>query len=157
MSRRERNPQSELESLIETYGDRILRFWYLDLMSSDVAQSTVQDIFVKIYSGRKISSKRLSENQIFRIMIRQCRKDSTLKKIGRTDIGDFSLLWLEKMPAMDQEIFLLRYYMDVQPNEIARICGILPFVVRHSLLHQCSKLNMIGRKISRSRTQRADI
>lgn len=133
MSRRERNPQSELESLIDTYGDRILRFCYLDLMSLDVAQSAVQDIFVKIYSGRKFSSKRLSENQIFRIMIRQCRKNSRLKKIGRTDIGDFSLLWLEKMPAMDREIFLLRYYMDVQPNKIARICGILPFVVRHRL------------------------
>ena len=133
MSRRERNPQSELESLIDTYGDRILRFCYLDLMSLDVAQSTVQDIFVKIYSDRKFSSKRLSENQIFRIMIRQCRKSSTLKKIGRTDIGDFSLIWLEKMPAIDREIFLLRYYMGAQPNEIARICGILPFVVRHRL------------------------
>lgn len=133
--------QSDMESLIEHYGNIILRFCYLYLLDLDEAQQAVQDVFVRLYNDREFQSQRLDEKILLRVVVQQCRRRNLQGKRYQCDLTDPLLILLKSMSPLDREILLLVFYIGMQISDTAQICAIPSFIVRYSIskVSQCFK------------------
>ena len=125
--------RSELEDLIERYGDKILRFCYPYLLDLEQAQQTVQDVFVSAYNDRNFQSQKFDEKKLLRIAVHHCRRQF-LHGRGHPVVAEDSLISLfNGMAPLKREIMLLHHYMELPENDIACVCCLPLFVIRRTI------------------------
>ena len=123
--------KTDLEALIDCYGNNILRFCYLYLLDLEQAQKVVQDVFVQAYSHPDFAAKGLDEKKLLRITVHQCRKHPP--RHTRMPSEDPILSAFQRMTTLEREINLLHYYMGFALEDVASVSGLPIFVINHFL------------------------
>lgn len=128
--------ESELNRIIESYGDAMLRTANLYLCDPYLADDAVQDTFVKVYRNYATFKGESSEKTwITRILINTCKnymRTNWHRKVDLSAImperaGTDSNAELElvssiaKLPVKYREVILLYYYNGFKTKEIASI------------------------------------
>ncbi len=153
-----RNMDSEIERLVDTYGNDVLRTSYMYLKDMQKAEDAFQEVFYKIY--RKFGSFRGESSEktwIIRITINVCKdilRSSWLKRVFITDkagnegiVANVESSVIEKdenrrlfdevtsLPRSYKEVIILYYYHELDTVEISRTLKIAEGTVR-SRLHR---------------------
>lgn len=157
---------AEIERLMNTYGNDVLRTSYMYLKDLQKAEDAFQEVFCRIY--RKFGSFRGDSSEktwIIRITINVCKdilRSSWLKRVLLTDkievqndLTDVESKIIKKdenrrlfavvtsLPRSYKEVMILYYYHEFDTAEISRALNIAEGTVR-SRLHR-------GREILRSK------
>lgn len=167
------NVDYEIERLIESYGNDVLKIAYLYLKEKNKAEDAFQEVFLKVYENfHKLKNKESEKSWIMSITINTCKdmlKSSWFKRIiffeekeeltiiskenveedviSKID-GKELLKEIMDLPNKYKEPILLYYYEEFSTGEIAEILKIPEGTVR-SRLHRGRQLlkNVIDRKI----------
>ncbi|MDF2673748.1 MAG: polymerase subunit sigma [Clostridiales bacterium] len=152
------NIEKEIERMIDTYGQDVLRVSYMYLKDRQRAEDAFQEVFLKIY--QKYESFRNQSNEktwIIRIAINVCKdylRSSWIKKIllidkvttEETTPGvDSEVIQLDEnnylfsqvlsLPPLFKEVIILYYYQEFDTIEISKILNIAEGTIR-SRLHR---------------------
>lgn len=128
----------EMTSLVEQYGDEMLKVAFLYLGQKEQAEDAVQDSFIKIY--RAADKQRICKTFVMRVLTNTCKDylksgwtrnvnlledlpegafcDDTYEESGALREAVLSL------PIKYREVILLRYYEGLTVGEIAKVLGI---------------------------------
>lgn len=149
----------QVEILMTSYGNEILRLCFMYLKDYHLAQDAFQETFLRAYKGygkyRKDSTER---TWISKIAINVCKdilKSSWNKKVDLVrEIFDQTDIREEKDDALLQEVMmlspkykevvLLYYYQEFKINEISKILGISETAVNKRLARAKDKLKNNG-------------
>lgn len=123
--------KTDLEALIDCYGNSILRFCYLYLLDLEQAQKVVQEVFVWAYSHPDFAAKGLDEKKLLRITVHQCRKHPPRHTPVPAEAPILSAF--QRMTTLEREITLLHYYMGLTLEDVASVSGLPVFVIKHFL------------------------
>ena len=135
--------------LIDSYGDRILRVAYGILKDKQLAEDTVQEVFLKVF--RKIdqhNSDRSFDSWLYTITVNQCRNkmrkwtfkklffvdqflgfnERSDEKVEETILQDEKAQILHKeirrLKAKYREVIILYYYEDLSVKEIGEVLDV---------------------------------
>ena len=161
---------SELERLMDTYGDGITRMCYLYLKDWYLAEEATQETFIKAYRYFDTFRNEASEKTwLTQIAINTCKnyaRTSWFKRVqvGTTkkeeSIGSFEeelLSTIEQNEVLNQvsrlqhkykEVILLYYYQEMKVSEIAEILDISEGTVKMRLNRARKKLRECLREVS---------
>ena len=132
-------PIPDLDSLIEKYGDTILRTCFIYLKDTHMAQDAVQDTFIKVYCNYSTLRNRSEEKTwITRIAINVCKNYLRTSWWKRVDLvselehqpidddnsipGDDTLLKsIMNLKPKYREVIALYYYQELKIWEITEI------------------------------------
>ncbi|KRQ86910.1 RNA polymerase sigma factor YlaC [Caloramator mitchellensis] len=148
---------SRIESLIDKYGDDVLRVCYVYTKDYSAAQDLFQEVFIKVYN--KLDSFRGESNEktwIIQIAINTCKdylKSAWIKRIVSFEFNEENeassntersvIENIEKQEIMKsvlklssklREVILLYYYFGYSSSEIAKITGVTESAVRSRLM-----------------------
>lgn len=167
------NVENEIERLIESYGNDVLKISYLYLKDKNKAEDVFQDVFLKVYENfHRLKNKESEKSWIMSITVNTCKdmlKSSWFKRIiffeEKEELSIESNEELEKdvidkmdssellqkvmdLPTKYKEPILLYYYEEFSTVEIGKILKIPEGTVR-SRLHRGRQLlkNIMDRKI----------
>ena len=128
----------EMASIVDQYGDEMLRIAVLYLGHREQAEDAVQDSFIKIY--RAADKTRICKTFVMRVLTNTCKdylKSGWVRNVNLLEdlpedafcddayqeSGALRKAILE-LPVKYREVILLRYYEDLPVGEIARILGV---------------------------------
>jgi RNA polymerase sigma-70 factor, ECF subfamily len=162
--------EAEIQRLMVTYGNDVLRTSYMFLKDYHKAEDAYQEVFIKVY--KKLDSFKGNSTEktwIIKITINVCKdilRSSWIRRVlltDKVDEGVDNLRVEDKIIKMDEdrrlfegvialsqshkEIVILFYYQDFNTEEISRILNIAEGTVR-SRLHRARealKNNLEGR------------
>ncbi|WP_034867812.1 sigma-70 family RNA polymerase sigma factor [Clostridium lundense] len=167
------NVDNEIERLIESYGNDVLKISYLYLKDKNKAEDVFQEVFLKVYENfHKLKNKESEKSWIMSITVNACKdmlKSSWFKRIiffeEKEELSIESNEELEKnvidkmdssellgkvmdLPTKYKEPILLYYYEEFSTVEIGKILKIPEGTVR-SRLHRGRQLlkNIMDGKI----------
>lgn len=153
------NKNKEIERLICSYGNDVLRVSYLYLKDIQRAEDAFQEVFIKVYKNyHKFNGKSSEKTWILSITINLCKdmlRSSWLRRVfvSDTDITEEKnemdtdqaaikkienkILFNEVMslPAALKDVIILYYYQQFDTKEISKILGVAEGTVR-SRLHR---------------------
>lgn len=140
---REAADNERVRSMVEAYGDAIVRMCFLYLRDRALAEDAAQDCFFKAWRGLKSFRGGSSEKTwLMRIAINTCRdyrRRSWLRQVDQSasveDMGlsapvsdlspdDTVLQAVMRLPAKAREVILLRYYQEMKLSEISEVLGV---------------------------------
>ena len=144
-----------LTTVVERYGDEMLRLAILYLGSREQAEDAVQDSFIKIF--RAANGDTLSKSFVMRVLVNTCKdylKSGWAKKVSLVDEypeyeaadgpeqAEEGALRHEilALPPKYREVILLRYYEGFSVGEIARMLGAPQPTVSIRLKRACAIL-----------------
>lgn len=141
-----------VSSLLDKYGDMVLRISFTYLKNKDDAEDAVQEVFLKIISARPAFNDETHEKAwIIRTAINICknkltsywnRKTCSISKADEAAVSDDTdITVLEAVMALPRKYRLavyMHYYEGYSAVEIARITGGTDTGVR-SILHRARK------------------
>lgn len=144
-----------MTTVVERYGDEMLRLAILYLGSREQAEDAVQDSFIKIF--RAANGDTLSKSFVMRVLVNTCKdylKSGWAKKVSLVDEypeceaadapewGEGGALRYEilALPPKYREVILLRYYEGFSVGEIARMLGAPQPTVSIRLKRACAIL-----------------
>ena len=160
------NIESEIQRLMDTYGNDVLRTSYMYLKDLQNAEDAFQEVFIKVFNKLESFKGESSEKTwIIRITINVCKdmlRSSWLKRVMLTDklkdknlnigiesriikIEENKILFEEVMALSHRfkEVIILYYYHNFNTAEISNILNVAEGTVR-SRLHR-------GREILRTK------
>lgn len=153
----------EMASIVEQYGDEMLRVAYLYLGQREQAEDAVQDSFIKIY--RAAEKTRICKTFVMRVLTNTCkdylksgwsRNVNLLEDLPEDTSG--SDAYPESgalreavfvLPIKYREVVLLHYYEDMSVGEIAKVLGVPQPTVSTRLKRACKQLEKRLEGISR--------
>lgn len=165
----ERMEQSQLEELIDRYGNDVLRYAYLYLGDRGWAEDASQQVFLKVYQNwAKYRGDASPRTWILRITINTCKNilGSRAYRRGQAECSLDALqsqpaveferekleIWQEvlRLSALYRDVVLLKYYNGYNNSEIAGLLGLKEPAVRTRLSRAMAQLreNMEGRGAS---------
>lgn len=128
----------EMTSLVEQYGDEMLKVAFLHLGQKEQAEDAVQDSFLKIY--RAADKQRICKTFVMRVLTNTCKDylksgwmrnvnlledlpegafcDDTYAESGALREAVLSL------PIKYRQVIILRYYEGFTVGEIAKVLGV---------------------------------
>ena len=144
-----------MTTVVERYGDEMLRLAILYLGSREQAEDAVQDSFIKIF--RAANGDILSKSFVMRVLVNTCKdylKSGWAKKVSLVDEypeyeaadgperAEEGALQHEilVLPPKYREVILLRYYEGFSVGEIARMLGAPQPTVSIRLKRACAIL-----------------
>lgn len=144
-----------MTTVVERYGDEMLRLAILYLGSREQAEDAVQDSFIKIF--RAANGDTLSKSFVMRVLVNTCKdylKSGWAKKVSLVDEypeceaadgperAEEGALRHEilALPPKYREVILLRYYEGFSVGEIARMLGAPQPTVSIRLKRACAIL-----------------
>lgn len=144
-----------MTTVVERYGDEMLRLAILYLGSREQAEDAVQDSFIKIF--RAANGDTLSKSFVMRVLVNTCKdylKSGWAKKVSLVDEypeyeaadgpeqAEEGALRHEilALPPKYREVILLRYYESFSVGEIARMLGAPQPTVSIRLKRACAIL-----------------
>ena len=144
-----------MTTVVERYGDEMLRLAILYLGSREQAEDAVQDSFIKIF--RAANGDTLSKSFVMRVLVNTCKdylKSGWAKKVSLVDEypeyeavdgperAEEGALRHEilVLPPKYREVILLRYYEGFSVGEIARMLGAPQPTVSIRLKRACAIL-----------------
>jgi RNA polymerase sigma-70 factor (ECF subfamily) len=163
-----------LPELIASYGDRLLRSAYLMCGHSSDAQDIVQETFCRALAAlpdfrgeagvytwlftimRNVYLKqRRREGRLLHFLARQSRvphaEDNPAERWERQGSQTHLLKALQKLPAKQREVIILRFVNDMKIAEIARMLSLPEGTVKSRLFKAGNRLQtLIGVRQSRS-------
>ena len=166
----------EIERLIDSYGNDVLRIAYIYLKDKHLAEDAFQEVFVKVYKNlEKFQGKSSEKTWILSITMNTCKdmlRSSWLKRIIRLEdnesmnfeikdtsnsLDDTVIRQLEykellnevmNLPRKYKELIILYYYENISTSEISKILNIPEGTVRSRLFRAREMLKYnIGGKI----------
>ena len=166
----------EIERLIDSYGNDVLRISYIYLKDKHLAEDAFQEVFVKVYKNlEKFQGKSSEKTWILSITMNTCKdmlRSSWLKRIIRLEdnesmnfemkdtsnsLDDTVIRQLEykellnevmNLPRKYKELIILYYYENISTSEISKILNIPEGTVRSRLFRAREMLKYnIGGKI----------
>lgn len=127
-----------MASLVEQYGDEMLKVAFLYLGHKEQAEDAVQDSFIKIY--RAADKNRICKTFVMRVLANTCKdylKSGWVRNVNLLedlpegafcdDAYDESGALREAvlvLPIKYREVILLRYYEGLSVGEIAKVLGV---------------------------------
>ncbi len=127
-----------MASLVEQYGDEMLKVAFLYLGHKEQAEDAVQDSFIKIY--RAADKNRICKTFVMRVLTNTCKdylKSGWVRNVNLLedlpegafcdDAYDESGALREAvlvLPIKYREVILLRYYEGLSVGEIAKVLGV---------------------------------
>ena len=150
--------EETLHRMMDSYGEGVLRMCYLQLRDTMLAEDAAQDTFFKAYQKLDGFRGDCSEKTwLIRIAINTCRdyqRRAWLKRMDRSvDVetlvlpgepveaaDDTVIRAVMALPPRSREVVLLRYYQEMQLEEISRVLGIPQGTVTSRLNRARSKL-----------------
>jgi len=125
---------------VELQADAVFRFIYKNIKDADKARDVVQDTFEKLWTKRNDVGFEKSKSYIFttayHTMIDMLRKDKRMTKMDKkeyqlyadneqyTDIQEILHSAVDKLPADQKSVILLRDYEGYSYKEISDITGL---------------------------------
>lgn len=150
--------EKEIERMIDTYGQDVLRVSYMYLKDKQRAEDAFQEVFLKVY--QKYESFRNESNEktwIIRIAINVCKdylRSSWIRRVLlidratteettpgidseviRLDENNYLFSQVLSLPPIFKEVIILYYYQEFDTIEISKILNIAEGTVR-SRLHR---------------------
>lgn len=131
----------DLERLMDSYGDALLRLCFMYLKDRQLAEDAVQDTFIKVYRNYgRLDRPEGEKAWINRIAINVCKdmlRSAWRRRVNLTDelgyipdereqkdsADDTLLLEVMQMKPKYKEVILLFYYQDMKITEIASLLG----------------------------------
>ncbi|KXZ40418.1 RNA polymerase sigma-70 factor, ECF subfamily [Alkalithermobacter thermoalcaliphilus JW-YL-7 = DSM 7308] len=151
----------DTETLIDLYGNDVIRICMYYMKNKDDAEDAFQDIFVKIHKNRSsYKGKSDIKTWITKIAINTCKdilKSSWNKKVTylENDLSD-KLIYHDKandydhiyevikmLPDIYKDVILLKYYKDMKAKEIAKVLGISESAANSRILRAKAELKSI--------------
>ena len=153
----ERN-ESNINRLVETYGDEILRMCFLYLKDIHLAEDALQDTFIKVYKNySKFQGKSSEKTWIIRIAINVCKNYLRSSWWKRVDVkaclesipalqnnrqNDDLIIAIMQLSSKYKEVVLLYYYQGLKIREIAETLNIPESTVAVRLKRARAKLKI---------------
>ncbi len=132
--------EPDMNRLVETYGDGLLRLCLLYLKDMHLAEDALQDTFLQVYRHyHSFQGQAAEKTWITRIAINVCKNylrkpwrrrmdpEAALEQIPAPepeDPDDTVLLAVMNLPPKYKDVILLYYYREMTTEEIARVLGI---------------------------------
>ncbi|QOR34877.1 sigma-70 family RNA polymerase sigma factor [Clostridium sp. 'deep sea'] len=154
----ERNIETEINRLITTYGNSILRMCFIYLKDIHLAEDALQDTYIKVYKNYSSFKGNSSEKTwIMRIAINVCKnylrsswwkrknEEVSLESITATENmeeNDDLVLEIMKLSYKYKEVILLYYYQELKIREIAKVLNIPESTVSIRLKRAREKLKI---------------
>lgn len=152
------NANEQLEYLVNTYADTVLRLSYSYLKSVQDAQDVSQTVFIKLFKAKKTFKDKDHEKAfILRVTANVCK--DVLKSSWRNRICDIehcgeivvtneetddSILWaVNQLEDKYRTVIHLHYYEGYKANEIGKIVGVPTPTVHTRLVRGREKLKKI--------------
>lgn len=159
---KEQNIEKEMQRLMDTYGNDVLRTSYMYLRNLQNAEDAFQEVFIKVFNKLESFKGESSEKTwIIRITINVCKdmlRGSWFKRVLLTDklkdkkiiIGienriikiEENKILFEEVISLSQrfkEVIILYYYQDCNTTEISKILNVAEGTVR-SRLHRAREI-----------------
>lgn len=153
--------EKEVERMIDTYGQDVLRVSYMYLKDKHRAEDVFQEVFLKIYQKYDSFKGQSSEKTwIIQITINVCRdylRGSWIKRVLlidrikeeaapgidneviRLDENSYLFSQVLSLPPVFKDVIILYYYQEFSTAEISKILNIAEGTVR-SRLHRAREL-----------------
>jgi RNA polymerase sigma-70 factor (ECF subfamily) len=154
--------EKDIERMIDTYGQDVLRVSYMYLKDRQRAEDAFQEVFLKIYQKYESFRKQSSEKTwIIRIAINVCKdylRSSWIRRVLfidkvtaeeatpgidseviRLDENNYLFSQILSLPHIFKEVIILYYYQEFDTIEISKILNIAEGTVR-SRLHRAREL-----------------
>lgn len=154
----ERNIDTDINRLITTYGNSILRMCFIYLKDIHLAEDALQDTYIKVYKNYSSFKGNSSEKTwIMRIAINVCKnylrsswwkrknEEVSLESITATENmeeNDDLVLEIMKLSYKYKEVILLYYYQELKIREIAKVLNIPESTVSIRLKRAREKLKI---------------
>lgn len=154
----------DIERIIKTYGDSLLKMCMIYLKDRDLAEDAVQDTFIKVYQKyHTFNGESEEKTWIMRIAINTCKnymRTSWFKKVktgfeletiseekveGNLLEEEMQKQLLQEVTALGhkyKEVILLYYYQELSIKEIAKVLDIKEGAVKVRLQRAREKLSM---------------
>lgn len=123
--------EKEINRIVQTYSDMLLRIAFQYTHSKEVAEDCVQDCFFKLIKTEKFKSEEHLKAWLIRVIINRCKDElkSSYHQVSRLDdnyadpSSDKGSLKTElsRLPPLEQNIIYLYYYENYKLKEIAKI------------------------------------
>ena len=144
---KEQNIEKEMQRLMDTYGNDVLRTSYMYLRNLQNAEDAFQEVFIKVFNKLESFKGESSEKTwIIRITINVCKdmlRGSWFKRVLLTDkLKDKKIILFEEVISLSQrfkEVIILYYYQDCNTTEISKILNVAEGTVR-SRLHRAREI-----------------
>lgn len=151
---------SAFESLLDLYGDRVLKVCFLILRDSSLAEDAVQEVFVRVYKNiKKFRGQSSLYTWIYRIAVNKCRDilkgknenpslDEGLEIESDVDVEEEVLCNTDNEKIRDavfslspryREIVILFYFEELMIKDICEILGETEGTVK-SRLHRARNI-----------------
>lgn len=131
---------SEYNQSVDLFSDNIYRFVLKNLKDKDGSKDIVQDVYEKLWIKRETVSFEKVKSYLFtaahHTMIDAIRKDKRMEGMGEeeslhpshnehyTDLQEVLHEALDKLPAIQKSVILLRDYEGYDYSEIGKITGL---------------------------------
>lgn len=156
--------EEQLDSLMEEYGDMVIRLAYTYVKEKQLAEDIAQEVFINCYKSLdRFQGKSSYQTWIYRITVNKCKdvlkswsfRNIFLKEISKLmnilpTFEDPKLEVSEEkeaifkeilaLPIKQREIIILHYYEDLSIQEIANLLKINPNTVKTRLHRARTKL-----------------
>ncbi|OPJ56252.1 ECF RNA polymerase sigma factor SigW [Alkalithermobacter paradoxus] len=151
----------DTETLIDLYGNDVLRICMYYMKNKDDAEDAFQDVFVKIHKNKsQYEAKASIKTWITRIAINTCKdilKSSWNKKTTYLDgnisdeliyhdevsLGDEVYEAIQSLSDIYKEVIFLKYYNDMTAKEISAITGASESAINSRILRAKTELRNI--------------
>lgn len=152
------NANAQLEYLINTYADTVLRLSYSYLKNLQDAQDVSQTVFIKLFTDKRIfTSKDHEKAFILRVTANVCKdilkspwKNRTCdiehcnEIVAPNEETDNSILWaVNQLDDKYRTVIHLHYYEGYKANEISKIIAVPTPTVYTRLVRGREKLKKI--------------
>jgi RNA polymerase sigma factor (sigma-70 family) len=131
---------AEYNQSVDLYSDNVYRFVLKNLKDKDGSRDIVQDVYEKLWLKRETVSFEKVKSYLFtaahHTMIDTIRKDKRMEGLGEeeylqpvhneqySDLQEVLHEALDKLPAVQKSVILLRDYEGYDYNEIGKITGL---------------------------------
>lgn len=136
-----RNAEAEITRMMETYGGMLVGLCTAMLGDADLAQDVTQETFLKAFRGFAHFDGRSEKAWLTRIAVNLCRdqwKSRWFRHVDRrvtpemlpepaapeAEQDDRVLESVQKLPAKLREVILLRYFQDMDTEEMTHVLGV---------------------------------
>jgi RNA polymerase sigma-70 factor, ECF subfamily len=153
--------EKELERLMNSYGNDVLRTAFMYLKDKHLAEDVFQEVFIKVYKNfHKFNGQSSEKTWIIAITINTCRdilRSSWIKRVLRFQDPEYKILNIKEnsididnkaisnienqdllkqvmdLPKKYKEVILLYYYQELSTREISKILNVPEGTVRSRL------------------------
>lgn len=131
----------DMERLLNSYGDDILRLCYLYLNDMQLAEDAVQETYIKVYKNwYQFKGEASEKTWITKIAINTCNSmrkskwfqvsrqavslDDSVKSYAEQQMDDTVMQAIYRLKPKYREVIILFYYEEMKGKEIAKCLGI---------------------------------